>query len=122
MTANQLSEVLTATQAELKRRENIDSAAAEMRAILKKYKLTMDDITLDQLAPSGRKKKSATPSKKAKTARDRRAKVQPKHRNPNGPETWSGRGRTPVWVVSICQHENIDLDRFKADPRFAFQG
>ena len=42
--------------------------------------------------------------------------------NPNGPETWSGRGRTPVWVVTICQHENIDLDRFKADPRFAFQG
>ena len=46
LSANQLSKMLTETQAELKRRENIDKARKDIQAVLKKYKITIDDLDL----------------------------------------------------------------------------
>ena len=46
LTANQLSKMLTETQAELKRRENIDKARKAIQAVLKKYKIAIDDLNL----------------------------------------------------------------------------
>ncbi|NNE88768.1 MAG: H-NS histone family protein [Silicimonas sp.] len=54
-------------------------ALKEMQAVAKKHGLSMEEIV-------GRKGKKT------------KAKAAPKYRNPaNADETWSGRGRQPVW-------------------------
>ena len=135
LSANQLSKMLTETQAELKRRENIDKARKDIQAVLKKYKITIDDLDLGissnklaskkAAAKKSTEKKAATkkagPKKRtAKTPRknDQRAAVAAKYHNPATGDKWSGRGRAPVWVTSLCTAEAIDIEQFKADPRF----
>lgn len=135
LSANQLSKMLTETQAELKRRENIDKARKDIQAVLKKYKITIDDLDLGTSSKISASKKAATkksiekkaPTKKAgakkravKTPRknDQRAAVAAKYHNPATGDKWSGRGRAPVWVTSLCTAEAIDIEQFKADPRF----
>ena len=117
LTAGQLEKMLASTKAEIRRRENIQAATAEIQAILKKYKLTMHDIDLQ---PSAKKiaRKGPQASKPRGEARDNRKRVKAKYANPKGNETWSGRGRSPAWVVELCRQENIDLDAFKNDSRF----
>ena len=135
LSADQLSKMLTETQAELKRRENIDKARKDIQAVLKKYKITIDDLDLGvsskkstskkTAAKKSTEKKAATKkagSKKraAKTPRknDQRAAVAAKYHNPATGDKWSGRGRAPVWVTSLCTAEAIDIEQVKADPRF----
>lgn len=45
-----------------------------------------------------------------KAAKGKRAVVAPKYRNPaNGAETWTGRGRSPVWVAEWkAKHGSLD--------------
>ena len=45
-TSGQLEKMLANTKAEIKRREHIQVATAEIRTVLKKYKLTIKDIDL----------------------------------------------------------------------------
>ncbi len=40
----------------------------------------------------------------------RTAKVPPKYRNPNGPETWSGRGKRPRWFVAALKAGKKEKD------------
>ena len=127
--------MLTETQAELKRRENIDKARKDIKAVLKKYKITIDDLDFGVSAkkPVGKKaaakkstekkaatKKAGSKKRAAKTPRknDQRAAVVAKHHNPATGDKWSGRGRAPLWVTSICATEAIDIEQFKADLRF----
>lgn len=69
----------------------------------------MNGITAAQIAEAlkGDKPRSATVKKeKAKTTR---AKVPPKYRNPaNAEETWTGRGRSPVWVKALQDAGQLD--------------
>jgi DNA-binding protein H-NS len=135
LSANQLSKMLTETQAELKRRENIDKARKDIQAVLKKYKVSIDDLDLGTSSnksaskrtaakkSTGKKsatKKAAAKKRTAKTPRknDQRAAVAAKYHNPATGDKWSGRGRAPVWVTSLCTAEAIDIEQFKADPRF----
>jgi DNA-binding protein H-NS len=37
-------------------------------------------------------------------------KVPPKFKNPNGPETWSGRGKRPRWFVAALKAGKKDKD------------
>ena len=117
LTGGQLEKMLANTELEIKRRENIKSATTEVRSVLKKYKISIEDIDLQSL---GKKTSSKTVSKgKAQAkAHDNRKRVKPKYANPNGVETWSGRGRAPAWVLELCQKEEIELAAFKKDARF----
>jgi DNA-binding protein H-NS len=66
----------------------------QLKAVLKKYKLTTADI--DQ-AMDGRAKGSRASALKGK-------KVKPKYRNPaNRSETWTGRGLKPRWMVAALK-------------------
>ena len=135
LSANQLSKMLTETQAELKRRENIDKARKDIQAVLKKYRITIDDLNLGTssnksaskktAAKKSTKKKAATKkaehkSRSTKTTRknDQRATVAAKYHNPETGDKWSGRGRAPVWVNNLCTAEAIDIKQFKMDARF----
>ncbi len=80
--------------AEAERRKQANSAEAkvekELAALAKKY----GAATVKKLAASTKGKGRGKPATK-------RAKVKPVYRNPDNPqETWTGRGRSPKWVVA----------------------
>ena len=99
----ELNAVLKSAQSEISRRKHLQTAALEIKKILKKYEVSLEEL---QLILSSQNK--AAPAKK----------VAPKYKNPSGDATWSGRGRAPKWVKDICDSEGIDLQKFKNDPKF----
>ncbi len=50
----------------------------------------------------------------AKKARRPYPRVQPKYRNPNSLETWSGRGKQPRWLVAALK-SGKKVDDFRID-------
>lgn len=117
LSSAQLNKIIDDTQAELSRRKNIAAATVEIRSILKKYKIDFQDIELDKGTRTGGKT-STTKRAKLTKSRDQRSTVKAKYKDPNSPATWSGRGRTPLWVQGICQNEGIDIEGFKKNDRF----
>ena len=117
LTGKQLEEMLANTKAEINRREHIQAAIAEIRAILKKYKISMQDIDLQHFNKKAAGKTART-GKAQSGARDNRKHVKAKYANPNGTEIWSGRGRAPAWVTKLLQKEGVKLAAFKKDSRF----
>jgi DNA-binding protein H-NS len=80
---------------EFKSRESriLKEAREEVRAIEVKYGLTIEDILAG--------KKSST----SVAQNVERKKVDPKYRNPeNSSETWTGRGKKPVWFEKAIQN------------------
>ena len=66
----------------------------QLRVLLKKYRLGLVDvkIALDGAVRPGRGSKL------------KGRKVQPKYRNPDKrSETWSGRGRMPLWMAALVK-------------------
>ena len=118
LSGRQLEKMLANTNAEIRRREHIQAATAEIQVVLTKYKITMQDIDLRAFNKKRTRKTSRT-SKAKVGARDNRKHVEIKYAKPKGIETWSGRGLAPAWVREICQKEGIDLAAFKKDRRFS---
>ena len=117
LTSVELDTVLANTQAEIKRRKNIESAVAEIKSVLKKYKISMGDIDTKAFHQKGAKK-VVSKNKSQTRKNDNRKNVVAKYSNLNGTAEWSGRGRAPAWVVELCEKEDIDLPTFKKDNRF----
>ena len=78
-------------QAEQLRRQETEEAIADIKAKIKAYGLTAEDLGLNASSPG--RQRAPRRSASAKSATPAR------YRGPNG-ETWSGgRGRKPQWVV-----------------------
>ena len=127
--------MLAETQDELDRRRTIEKARKEIEVILKRYKISIDDLlpalstkkpTRKKAAttisagkkPSGKKTKGNKLVAKNLRRKDRRAAVASKYHEPATSNKWSGRGRAPAWVTRICNAETINIEQFKTDPRF----
>jgi DNA-binding protein H-NS len=84
---------LQAEAEELQRMEK--PGIKQLRAVLAKFKLGPADI---KLALNGRSGRLSGGSKL------KGRKVKPKYRNPNKKsETWTGRGRMPLWMVALVK-------------------
>jgi DNA-binding protein H-NS len=68
-------------QAEAARRAEVASVVTEIQARMKEFGITLDDL------------KGGAKKAKARTA------VAAKYHNPATGESWSGRGRSPRWMV-----------------------
>ncbi len=106
-------EAIEAKEKALLARAN-DKVIAEIVALAKKHNVTIEE--LGDAMDTAKRKRSAkgtrhvakAPRKTAKT-NDKRAKVAPKYRNPtNAAETWTGRGRTPLWVQALKDAGTLD--------------
>ena len=77
-------------QAEAERLERAEKPGIkQLRAVLKEFKLGLPDV---KIALEGR------------SSRLKGLKVKPKYRNPDRhSETWSGRGRMPLWMVAMVK-------------------
>lgn len=69
-------------------REKID-------AVLKSAGLTINDVY---------------PTRGGKKSAGKKGSVAPKYRNPNGPDTWSGRGRAPVWFSAALKKRGVTAE------------
>lgn len=80
-------------QAEAERLEHAEKPGIkQLRAVLAKFKLGLPDV---ELALDGRKSRASKLAGR---------KVKPKYRNPERrSETWSGRGRMPVWMAAMVK-------------------
>ncbi len=118
LSAAQLNKLIDETQAELTRRKNIATATVEIHSTLKKYKIDIKDIDLDKFAKTGARGNTKKRAQLTKS-RDQRSTVTAKYKDPRSTATWTGRGRTPAWVQSICQSEGIDVKEFKKRGSFS---
>lgn len=128
LTDQQLALAARNIEAERKLRASRKAAALAILAVLKKHKLSVNDLPelkLNQI-PKRREKKKKAGNKvrrvKLKNAtaskNDKRSKVAFKYKNPNGGEKWSGRGRPPKWVSDIIAKKRISIEQFKANKHF----
>jgi len=108
----ELNLVIKDAQSELAKRQRLAKAKSEIKKIMRKYQISNNDIK-NLLVNTATPK----PSKRSVSARKRR-RVKPVYKNPKGNDKWSGRGRSPLWVKSICKSKSISIDEFKADPQF----
>ena len=113
--AKQLKQVISEASAALNRRQKVEKAMAEIERVSKKYKLST--VELKTALVSVQSSKSISRSK----PKSIRAKVAPKYQSQDGRENWTGRGRTPNWVVEICRSKGLTVEGFKSDKRFLIQ-
>ena len=119
LSQKQLDRIIDETQKELERRSKIQKATQEVKAILARYELELHHLDASNLSVKqtvGRKK-----TRSNQKPNDKRSQVKAIYKNPNGPETWSGRGRSPKWVLSVCKEESIDLAEFKKSKKFKYK-
>lgn len=81
-----------------------DKALAKILQIVKDSGLSAADI-----ASALKGGKAGKAPRRAKKAAGVRAKVQPKYRNPaNAEQTWTGRGKQPLWVRDLAAAGKLD--------------
>jgi DNA-binding protein H-NS len=112
MTAQQLTALIAA--AEAKRREKREGAVAALRAEMER-KATELGISAGELFPPA-PQAATEPGRRARTPRGAAGvKRAAKFRNPETGEEWSGRGRTPRWLVAQ-EAEGRDRKEFAVAP------
>ena len=115
LTDKELSDFLASAKAEKVRRQKILAAVAEIKLTLKKHNLSMKDV---EGMISNEKDHALTKENKIKIPKKKRAKAAVKFKNPYGSEFWTGRGRTPRWVITVCEKDNITVAEFKNSIKF----
>ena len=108
----ELNLVIKDAQNELAKRQRLAQAKSEIKKILRKYQISDNDIK-DLLDETATPQPSNRPVSAGKTRR-----VKPIYQNPESNDKWSGRGRSPLWVKSICNSKSISIEAFKADPQY----
>ena len=103
---NQLTELLGNAQTEIASREKENRN--ELRAELER-----------RVAAEGYKVSDIFPELGAGASSGARRKRPAKYRDPQNPDqTWSGIGRTPIWVQAILDERGIDMAAFKSIPMY----
>jgi len=83
-------------QMESARKAQVQEVRAKIDALLANAKLTLDDVY---------------PRRGGKGAKGARAAVAPKYRNPENPsQTWSGRGKRPVWFNEALKKRGVTAE------------
>ena len=90
-----------------KRHKRLDRVKVKIDTILKNEDVTLDDLYATRI-----------PSKRPAGA-SRKRKVKPVYKS--GKNTWTGRGRSPGWVVKICEKEGVDVTKFKTLSQYKIQ-
>ena len=113
--ARQLKQVISDASSALNRRQKVEKAIVEIQRVSKKYKLNKEELKTVLVSIQSSKAVSTSKPKSVRT------KVEPKYQSQDGSKKWTGRGRTPSWVVEICRSKGLSVEGFKADSRFLIQ-
>ena len=104
---------------------NLDSLSpAELQALIKSAEAQMDSARKNHvkevrakidgiLAGAGLSIGEVYPTRGGKSAKGSKAAVAPKYRNPdNASQTWSGRGKRPLWFVDALKKKGVTAESF----------
>ena len=108
----QLKQIISEANSALNSRKKVEKAMIDIQRIVKKYGLSKSELKI--LLGSVPSSKTASTSK----SKSVRAKVEPKYKSQDGSQKWTGRGRTPAWVMEICRSKGLTVEAFKSDSRF----
>ena len=99
---------------------NLDSLSpAELQALIKSAEAQMDSARKNHvkevrakidgiLAGAGLSIGEVYPTRGGRSAKGSKAAVAPKYRNPdNASQTWSGRGKRPLWFVDALKKKGV---------------
>jgi len=122
LTATAQLEKIRAAKLKLEKEEqrlmsrNHDKTLAQIVQLAEKAGLTSAQISAAMGVKGKAKSSKAAGSKPAKTKRATAGKkVAPKYRNPaDANQTWTGRGRTPLWVQALQTAGNLASAEIKA--------
>lgn len=94
-------------KADLEKKEKELLNRTQGKVIAKITQLAKENgISIGQIATA---LKEGKPAKATKKIAAKRAKVAPKYRNPaNAEQTWTGRGRAPLWVQELKNAGTLD--------------
>ena len=85
-----------------------DKVMGQIVALVKKHQITLEELTA-ALGKSKTPRKTAAAPRAAKKTSDKRSVVPPKYRNPdNAAQTWTGRGKAPLWVQALKEAGRFD--------------
>jgi DNA-binding protein H-NS len=87
-------------QIESRKKSKKKELAKTFRELAKSEGLEVAEIIDDAPGRGAGKRRRKKVSAKKTGRKKTRGKVAPKYRNPRGKETWTGRGRKPLWVVA----------------------
>lgn len=88
---------------------------AQIVALAKKNGITADDIA--EAMKSSKSSKSTAAKKTRTKSVSARAKVPPKYRNPANPDqTWTGRGKSPLWVADLQKSGTLESALIQPTP------
>ena len=110
-TISDLQAQLKIIQAEIEARRV--SARSELRADIEDM-LRDEDMSLAEVFPEFVKSAKSSAGKTRN-----RTDVAAKYQNPASGDLWSGRGRSPRWVVAIMEERGITIKDFKQMSEFA---
>ncbi len=109
MTVSEIEAEIERLKAEIVTRRA--SAKSEIRADLEKM-LSDAGLTIFDIYPDFAKKKPLPGKGKGKAKAS--GEVKGLYKDPVSGITWSGRGRSPKWVVDICEKKGLSIEAFKA--------
>ncbi len=102
LTVSELEDLIKACTAQIdtRRKAAKKELAKQFKDMAKNEGLAIEEILGDSAPATATRKRRAKKAGRKKAGRKKtRGKVAPKYRNPKNPsETWTGRGRKPLWV------------------------
>jgi DNA-binding protein H-NS len=112
LSGKDLTKLIDQAGKELTQRKRMDALSKEIQRVIAKHKVSKSELAslIDMI------RNETKISKKTKTRAA--SKVPAKFKNPNGQETWTGRGRAPNWVSGICETSGLTVPEFKASPAY----
>lgn len=101
---------LRKAKAELEKKEKALLNRTQGKVMAKIVQLASDNgITAAQIAEALKAEKPAKTRRSVKKTSGPRGKVAPKYRNPaNAEQTWTGRGKAPLWVQELQKVGTLD--------------
>lgn len=97
-------------KSDLEKKEQLLLSRTQDKVIAKIIQLVVDNkISLGQIEEALKAGKGSKAKRPTVKTGGIRGKVPPKYRNPANPEqTWTGRGRAPLWVLELQKNGSID--------------
>lgn len=104
MTPQALQKLITEATREHKRKKKrapLTRVRAKVARLLKSEGYTLQELYGDAIAATASPKQARRKTTRLGTTK---RKIAPKYRNPNNAEeTWTGRGRQPLWFVALIE-------------------
>ena len=116
-----LNQLINEASKELEARKREEIILRELTKVFDKHGVTRIErrSLLNKVNPGGKAGSMKLRKRPVQAKKQPTKKVVPKFKNPDGNETWTGRGLAPKWVSVLCSQHGISIARFKTDPRFA---